>query len=270
VASATVNLSQVGSQLVSGVAHWRFGNVDWRIVWRIGLPGAAGAFAGATFLSWLSTEAAAPLMAGMLLLLGSYILVRFTVRGTPRRNFGRPLRSAFLAPLGLLGGFLNSASGGGWGPVGTSALLASGRTEPRTVIGSISAAEFAVVVAGSAGFLLGLGLGGINLSWVAVMLVGGVLSAPLGAWLARHIPPRMLGSLVGGLVVVTNARILLRLDGAAVPAVAEIAVLAGLGLIWVGAIGWSARAHLASRRSAPAAVPAIGPAPDPAVSQAQS
>lgn len=249
LASATVNFSQVGSQLVSGVAHWRFGNVDWRIVWRIGLPGAAGAFAGATFLSWLNTAAATPLMSGTLLALGSYILVRFTLRGTPRGNLGKPLRSAFLAPLGLVGGFLNSTGGGGWGPVGTSALLASGRTEPRTVVGSISAAEFAVVVAGSAGFLVGLGLGGVNLSWVVVMLAGGVLSAPVAAWLARHIPPRLLGSLVGGLIVVTNTRSLLHLDGGAVPVPVEAATLAGLGLVWAGAITWSTRAHLAARRA---------------------
>lgn len=247
LASATVNLSQVGSQLVSGVAHWRFGNVDWRIVWRIGLPGAAGAFAGAVFLSWLSTAAAAPLMAGILFLLGGYLLVRFTLRGTPSGNLGKPLRSRFLAPLGLVGGFLNSTGGGGSGPVITSTLLASGRAEPRTVVGSISASEFAIVSAGSAGFLVGLGLTGINLAWVAVLLAGGVLAAPVAAWLARHLPARLLGSLVGGLIVVTNARTLLGLaEGSVSPAV-EAATLAGLGLVWAGAIAWSARAHRATR-----------------------
>lgn len=247
LASATVNLSQVGSQLVSGVAHWRFGNVDWRIVWRIGLPGAVGAFAGAAFLSWLSTAAAAPLMAGILLVLGGYLLVRFTLRGTPRGNLGKPLRSRFLAPLGLVGGFLNSTGGGGSGPVITTALLASGRAEPRTVVGSISASEFAIVSAGSAGFLVGLGLGGINLAWVAVLLAGGVLAAPLAAWLARHVPSRLLGSLVGGLIVVANARTLLHLAGESVPPAAGAATLAGLGLVWAGAIAWSARAHRATR-----------------------
>ncbi|MPZ25236.1 MAG: TSUP family transporter [Micromonosporaceae bacterium] len=266
LASATVNLSQVGSQLVSGLAHWRFGNVDWRIVWRIGLPGAVGAFAGATFLSALSTALAAPLMAGILLVLGSYLLVRFTLRGTPRGNLGKPLRSRFLAPLGLVGGFLNSTGGGGWGPVGTTALLASGRAEPRTVVGSISAGEFAVVTAGSAGFLVGLGLTGINLSWVAVLLAGGVLAAPLAAWLARHVPARLLGSLVGGLIVVTNARTLLHLDPVSVSPVAEVATLSGLGLVWAGAIAWSARAHRAARRAA--AVPPVPAPPSAEVTEA--
>lgn len=251
LASATVNFSQVGSQLVAGVAHWRFGNVDWRVTWRVALPGAAGAFVGATFLSWLSTEVAAPMMSVILLGLGIYILVRFTLRGTPLGNLGKPLRSRFLAPLGLVGGFLNSTGGGGSGPVLTSALLASGRLEPRKVIGSISTAEFAIVVAGSAGFLVGLGLTGIRLPWVAVMLAGGVVAAPLAAWLARHVPPRMLGSLVGGLVVVTNARTLLA-GGLEVPVGMQIITFVALGAVWVAAVGWSARAHRADRRLAAA------------------
>ena len=262
LASATVNFSQVGSQLVSGIAHWRFGNVDWRIVWRIGLPGAAGAFAGASFLSWLSTGIARPIMSGLLLALGIYILVRFTVWGTPRGKLGRPLRSRFLAPLGLVGGFLNSTGGGGWGPVGTTALLASGRLEPRKVIGSISAAEFAVVVAGSAGFLLGLGLAGVNLPWVAVLLAGGVVAAPVAAWLARHIPPRMLGSLVGGLIVATNLRTLFHTGMVSVPPAGQLVALAAVGLGWAAAIGWSARAHRAAVRAVPVPVPVPVSAPD--------
>jgi len=254
LAAATVNFSQVGSQLVSGVAHWRFGNVDWPVVWRIGLPGAVGAFAGATFLARLATAHARPLMSAILLVLGTYILVRFTLRGTPQLRPGR-LRSRFLAPLGLVGGFLNSTGGGGSGPVFTTALLASGKLEPRKVIGSISAAEFLVVVAGSAGFLLGLGLAGIDLGWVAAMLLGGVLAAPIAAWLARHIPPRMLGSLVGGLIVVTNVRTALNAEALDPGPAVRAAVLAGLVLLWGAAVAWSAYAHraAAARALAPAA-----------------
>lgn len=252
LASATVNFSQVGSQLVSGYAHWRFGNVDWRVVRRIALPGAVGAFAGATFLSWLSIEIARPLMAVILLTLGIYILVRFTVWGTSRGNLGRPLRSRFLAPVGLVGGFMNSTGGGGWGPIGTSALLASGRLEPRMVVGSISAAEFAVVVSGSLGFLVGLGLGGINLSWVLVMLAGGVLAAPIAAWLTRHIPGRLLGSLAGGLIVVINLRNLFQTGLVDVAAGAQVAALVAAVLVWAGAIAWSMAAHRAAQRTSPA------------------
>lgn len=249
LASATVNLSQVGSQLASGIAHHRFGNVDWRIVRRIALPGAVGAFLGAFFLSWLSTEAARPLMTAILLVLGFYLLVRFTAFGTPRGRLGRPIHTGFLTPLGLVAGFMNSTGGGGWGPVGTTALLATGRLEPRKVIGSISVAEFAVVVAGSLGFAIGLGLGGINLHWVAIMLLGGVLAAPVAAWLAQRVPARMLGSLVGGLIIFTNTRNVFHGEWFAAAPGVEIAVTTAVLLLWAAAIAWSTRAHLRTVRA---------------------
>ena len=31
-ASATVHLAEIGTTLASGASHWRFGNVDWRVV----------------------------------------------------------------------------------------------------------------------------------------------------------------------------------------------------------------------------------------------
>src|SRR5699024_7212289 len=117
VASASVHLAEVGTTLASGVAHWRFGNISWPVVLRIGLPGALGAFLGASVLAGLSTAIAVPLTAGVLLALGVYVLLRFTLRALPRERSARPLRTAFLAPLGALGGFLDATGGGGWGPI---------------------------------------------------------------------------------------------------------------------------------------------------------
>ena len=252
VASATVNFSQLGSQLVSGIAHWRLGNVDWPLVRRIGLPGAIGGFVGAVFLSRLSLELARPMVAGVLLTLGCYLLIRFTFVGTVRGSPGRPLRHRFLLPVGFVGGFLNSAGGAGWGPVGTTALLATGRVEPRKVIGSISAAEFVVVVAGSLGFVLGLGIGGVNVAWVAVMLVTGSIAAPCAAWLARRIPARLLGSLVGGLIVTVNTHSLVHSGMVRLSAAGQAVLYAVVVLLWAAAVGWSARAHRAAATPAAA------------------
>src|SRR5919201_3599871 len=104
-ASASVHLAELGTTAVSGLSHWRFGNVDWRTVRRIGIPGAVGAFVGAVVLSSISADVAKPWMAGILLALGVYILVRFSVGGVPRPK-GRPyVRGRYLAPLGLGAGF---------------------------------------------------------------------------------------------------------------------------------------------------------------------
>lgn len=246
-ASATVHLAEIGTTLVSGFSHWRFGNVDWKVVAKIGIPGAVGAFAGATFLSSLSTETAAPVMSLILLALGVYILVRFTTFGLPRHNLGKPLRKRFLGPLGLVAGFVDSTGGGGWGPVGTPAILASGRLEPRKTIGSIDTSEFLVALAASLGFLFGIGSEGVNFTWVLALLIGGVIAAPIAAWLVRHIPPRVLGSAVGGLIILTNTRTLLRSDWIDVGDGVRYPVYAAIYIVWAAALAYSIREYRANR-----------------------
>lgn len=242
-ASATIHLAEIGTTLASGAAHWRFGNVDWKVVLRIGVPGAVGAFAGATFLSSLSSEVAAPVMSLLLLVLGIYVLTRFTVAGLPTGRLGLPLRKRFLGPLGLVAGFVDATGGGGWGPVGTPALLASGRIEPRKVIGSIDTSEFLVAVAASLGFLVSLGSQGIDLQWVVALLAGGLVAAPIAAWLVRHLPPRILGSAVGGVIVLTNVRTLLRSDWVDASGTVQGVVLGLVAVVWAAAVAWSVREH---------------------------
>lgn len=210
LASASVHLSEIGTTLVSGTAHHRLGNTDWRLVARLGGPGAVGAFLGATVLSRLSTGAAAPATSGILLVLGLYVLIRFAVRppaGSARRR--SPHTARLLVPLGLVGGFVDATGGGGWGPVATTTLLARGRTAPRTVVGSVDTAELMVTAAASAGFLAGLGAAGISPTVVGALLAGGLVAAPAAAWLVSRLPAGVLGSAVGGLIVMTNLRTIL-------------------------------------------------------------
>ena len=104
MASASVHLAEVGTTALSGVAHHRFGNVEWHAVRRIAIPGGIGAFLGATFLSSLSTEAAKPLASTLLFALGIYVLLRFLLGKVRVERKGRP-GLKFLAPLGFIGGF---------------------------------------------------------------------------------------------------------------------------------------------------------------------
>lgn len=247
LASATVNLTQIGTTLASGISHWRFGNVDWSLVRRIVIPGGIGAFAGAIFLTRLSMDAAVPLMASILVVLGAYILVRFTLAGIPLGKIGLPLRARFLTPLGFTAGFVNGTAGGGWGPVNTSTLMATGRLEPRRVVGSVSTSEFVVSVCASVGFLAGLGLSGIDFSWVAMMLLGGVIAAPIAAWLVRHIPGRVLGSAVGGLIVILNVRTLMSDHGLGVDDGVKALVYVLVVAVWSAALVHAVRAHCRAR-----------------------
>src|SRR3712207_7744187 len=157
LASASVHISEVGTTLASGVSHWRFGNVDWKKVGWLAVPGGIGAFLGAVVLvSVITAEAAEPIIAIFLFCLGLYILARFSFRRREKPVNVRPISKAFLAPLGLVAGFLDAAGGGGWGPISTPTLLSSGRMEPRKIVGTVDTSEFVVAFCASIGFLLTL------------------------------------------------------------------------------------------------------------------
>ena len=241
VASASVHMAELGTCAVSGFSHWRFGNVDWRTVRRIGIPGAIGAFVGAVVLSNISSEIAEPWMAGILFALGIYILIRFT-RGRRRPPEGRPyVRGRFLAPLGLTAGFVDATGGGGWGPVSTPTLLATGKMEPRKVVGSVDTSEFLVAAAASVGFILALGSQGISWSIVAALLAGGLVAAPLAAWLVQLLTAELLGAGVGGLIVMTNARTLF--SAGEIEAGVRWPLYGVIAAVWAGAVAYVVVRH---------------------------
>lgn len=205
-ASAVVHTAEVGTTLVSGISHWKFGNVDWKVVLRLGVPGAIGAFAGATFLSNLSMEAAAPVTSAILALIGINLVWRFS-KGRVRRTFSeRPHSAGFLGGLGIIGGFVDASGGGGWGPVTTSTLMTLGRTEPRKIVGTVNTAEFLVSVAATLGFIIGLWSDLVdNLAAVVALLIGGAIAAPIAAWMISRVNATVLGGFVGTAIVALNA-----------------------------------------------------------------
>lgn len=251
-ASAAVHFAEVGTTFASGASHWRFRNIDWKLVLALGVPGAVGAFLGATVLTSLSTESAVPVTSTTLLAIGVYVLLRFSIR-PPAVDSARtsPHTAKFLSPLGLFGGFIDASGGGGWGPITTSTLLSRGKTSPRTVIGSVSASEFLVSAAASAGFLIGLGSDFFdNLPIIAGLALGGVIAAPIAAWLVSRISATILGTAVGGIIVITNAQKLLsNADVGGAPAIATYVTLAAV---------WFALLSVAWRRSRLTAAEAAG------------
>jgi uncharacterized membrane protein YfcA len=246
LASASVHLAEIGTSGISGVAHWRLGNVNWKILLLLGIPGGVGAFLGAVVLSNLSLDAARPWVSVVLLVLGGVILFRFLnarrTRRAPAALHDQAVteeapsrrRAWLLTPLGLFGGFLDASGGGGWGPTTTSTLMAAGRLKPRMIIGTVSGSEFIVSIAASAGFLLALGSEGIRWDIVAMMLIGGSIAAPISAWLVRHFDDRALGISVGALIIVLNVdrlMLLFGVDAGVVTTVRLVAVATALLIV---------------------------------------
>jgi uncharacterized membrane protein YfcA len=260
LASASVHLAEIGTTAVSGASHWRLGNVNGRILLLLGIPGGIGAFLGAVVLSNLSTEAARPWVSVVLLVLGAVIIFRFIharrraaaasqprllepvdETAAPKR---RIRRTWLLGPLGIVGGFLDASGGGGWGPVVTSTLMASGKLKPRTIIGTVSGSEFIVSVAASVGFLLSLGAAGIRWDIVAMMLIGGAIAAPVAALLVRKFDDRALGTAVGALIILLNVDrllVLLGMDAALVTTVRLVAIAGAAAIIAL--LVWRGRAR---------------------------
>lgn len=234
IASASVHISEVGTTLASGVAHWRLGNVDWEKIGWMALPGAAGAFVGAYALSSVSAAFTEPFVAMFLFALGVYVLARFAFSGRDRVVLGKAVPRKFLSPLGLFAGFMDAVGGGGWGPISTPTLLSSGRMEPRKVVGTVDTSEFLVAVAASGGFLLGLSLSEIPFGVVGALLAGGVVAAPIAAWIVRYLNARLLGTAVGGFILITNANTFLSALG--LKGVSTIPVYCAIVLVWAAAL----------------------------------
>jgi uncharacterized protein len=184
----------------------------------------------------ISAEAAEPLVAVFLFSLGVYVLSRFSFRRNERPVVVRPIGKKFLGPLGMVAGFLDAAGGGGWGPIATPTLLSSGRMEPRKVIGTVDTSEFIVAVCASIGFFFALSFADIPWQVVSALLVGGVIAAPIAAYVVRVLPTRILGTAVGGLILITNMRTFLGAVGLRSDPVIPWLIYAVIVAIWIAAL----------------------------------
>lgn len=209
IASASVHMAELVTTAASGLSHWKFGNIDKSVVKKLIIPGSIGAFLGACFLSYLPGESVKPFIAAFLFLLGFFVIFRFLLGNQRPRRVVRNKKARWMAPLGLIAGFADSTGGGGWGPLTTPVLISRNEIEPRKVIGSVDASEFAVALFASLGFLISLGWNEVNWLWVGMLMAGGVVAAPIAAWFVRVVPSYLLGVMVGGLIITTNAHTLM-------------------------------------------------------------
>lgn len=242
--STTVNLAKVASGMAAGVSHWRFKNIDHRLVLQLAIPGCVGAVIGATVLSNIDGDTLRPYLAAMLLLVGLRMLFRFSkpLPTLPTAPDGAAEVSPQGAPkfdergvkvMATAGGVTNGLVGA-WGPVITPFLLHRG-LPPRYAIGSVNTAEVAVAGVAASSLIASTGRGDLRMGVILAMMIGGVIAAPLAAWVIRYIPARAMGLAVAGLLMLTNVRELATWAGidstrwvlyALVPALVALAALA--------------------------------------------
>jgi uncharacterized protein len=199
--SATVHAAEVFTTGASAISHHAFGNVNRLLFRRLLLPGIIGAVLGAYILTMIPGDAIKPYMASYLLIMGCVIFLK-AFREFPPRTV-----TTHLVPLGLFGAFFDAIGGGGWGPIVATNLIVRGY-EIRETVGSVNAVEFFVTLAATITFVLSLGL--INWQVILGLAVGGVLAAPIGAWVCKRIPVKPFMIFIGILVIALSLRTILK------------------------------------------------------------
>lgn len=202
--SGSIHTAEMFSSAISGYSHYKFGNVNKKMLVWLAVPGVIGAILGSLFVIYIGEEyeyIAYPFVALYLLL----IAIRLISLAFQKKVIKKPVKR--LSLLGFSGGFFDAFGGGGWGPIVTSTLLTKGR-QSRYVIGTVSLAEFFVTFAATMTFFTSLGVD----YWYIVLglIMGGVIAAPIAAKLVGRIPRKLSYILVGLLVIVASIRIILK------------------------------------------------------------
>ena len=203
-ASASVHAAEMFTTAASAASHTKNRNVDWSLFWKLAPAGILGGVLGTYVLTSIDGAVLRPFVTCYLAVMGLYILYRAFRQRTSQVD----PHAAIVMPLGVAGGFVDAAGGGGWGPIVTSSLIGSGGA-PRFVVGTVNTVEFFVTTAVSAAFVTALLTGHWSAAegitdhfWsVAGLVAGGICAAPLAGTVVRLIPANRLMLLVGTLVL---------------------------------------------------------------------
>lgn len=196
LASQRVHIVECFTTATSAISHLLHGNIDRRLFAKLLIPGMIGGVLGAYVLTSVDGSVIKPVILIYLASIGLYILARGLLYPPKRKE------AKLIAPLGLVGGFLDSVGGGGWGPVVTSNLLMQG-ADPRRVVGTVNSVEFFLTLTVSAAFIYHLGIADLAAATVG-LIIGGILASPLGAWAAKHLPAKQMLILVGVVLSATS------------------------------------------------------------------
>jgi uncharacterized protein len=203
ISSTAVHIAEMFTSGASAISHIKFGNINKKLVKHLIIPGVLGSIVGAYLLSdIINGEKIKPFIAVYMIGLAVIIIIKAL-----RKNIIKK-KTKHLGFLATFGGFMDAVGGGGWGPIVTSTLLGSGRNL-RYTIGSVNVAEFAVSFASGITFLLFGGIVGWQI--IIALILGGVIAAPVAAFLVNKIKRKPMMIAVGILIILLSVRTLSKL-----------------------------------------------------------
>jgi uncharacterized protein len=201
--SMAVHVAEMFTTGASAISHYKFKNINEKLVLRLLIPGVLGSITGAYLLSdVIDGKAIKPYIAVYMMILAIVIIVKGL-----RKNIV-PRETKQIGLLAVFGGFMDAVGGGGWGPIVTSTLMGRGG-DPRYTIGSVNTAEFAISFASGITFILFEGIQGWQV--IAGLIIGGIIAAPIGAYLVNKIPRKPMTVLVGFLLIFLSLRTLAKI-----------------------------------------------------------
>ncbi|MEI7736021.1 MAG: sulfite exporter TauE/SafE family protein [Ferruginibacter sp.] len=198
VVSASIHSAEAFTSAAGSISHWQLGNVNKKLVKALAIPAIIGAVIGALLLTYVGEKYAKitkPFIAGYTIYLG----VKIIQNAFKKKNISHQKKKNNITVLGLIGGFIDSFGGGGWGPLVTGTFIKNGRT-PRFVIGSSTVAKCILTVASAVTFIFSIGISHWNV--VAGLLIGGIVTAPFSAMLTAKLPTKKMFIAVGIVVII--------------------------------------------------------------------
>jgi uncharacterized membrane protein YfcA len=200
VISASIHSAESFTSAAGTISHWQLGNINKKLVKALAIPAIIGAVIGALLLNYVGERYAKitkPVIAAYTMYLG----IRILQNAFKKKTVNREKKKSNITVLGLVGGFIDSFGGGGWGPLVTGTFIKNGHT-PRFVIGSSTFAKCILTVASAVTFIFTIGIHHWNI--VAGLLIGGIVTAPFSAMLTAKMPTKKMFVAVGIVVIIMS------------------------------------------------------------------
>lgn len=197
--SSGVHTAEVFTTGVSGLSHLHFKNVDKVLFFKLAITGVIGSVIGAYALSHLlNGDLIKPFISCYLLFIG---LRMFYKQWASISIVFRPMKA--IPVIGFIGGILDAMGGGGWGPIVTSTILSRGGASPKHTIGTVNTAEFFVTFASTGVFLMLVGVASFKI--ILALIIGGVVAAPLGAYIVKQVRHSVLIYIVSVVLIIISS-----------------------------------------------------------------
>ncbi len=200
VISASIHSAESFTSAAGTVSHWQLSNINKKLAISLAIPAVVGAVIGALLLTYVG-ERYARITKPFIAVYSMYLGIRILQNAFKKKESTEKKTVTRITPLALLGGFIDSFGGGGWGPLVTGTFIKNGHT-PRYVIGSSTFAKCILTISSAITFVFTIGVQHWNI--VAGLLIGGIVTAPFSAMLTAKLPARKMFIAVGILVIICS------------------------------------------------------------------